>query len=152
MEWWELEAREMVRNTVAGYAHAVDGGRFDELLELFAEDGVLEVDGEGAHQGREEIRAFVTGVNVDLSAASSLPLIRHFTANLHIEVDDPMHARARCYFLAVTERGVDHWGRYRDQLVRVGDGFLFSHRRVRTDGGAPGSWFESRGDTRGEHT
>ncbi|MGH9026207.1 MAG: nuclear transport factor 2 family protein [Acidimicrobiia bacterium] len=148
MEHWELEAREMVRNTVAAYAHAVDSGRFGEFLDLFAEDGVLEVAGEGTHKGRNAIHDFVTGVNVDLASASDVPFIRHFTANLHIEVDGPDVARARCYFLVVTGRGVDHWGRYRDRLVRQGDQFLFSHRRVRTDGGVPGSWFVSRGVAR----
>jgi len=41
----------------------------------------------------------------------------------------------------VTERGPDHWGRYRDRLV-VRDGrWLFAHRRARADGYAPGSVF-----------
>jgi hypothetical protein len=44
----------------------------------------------------------------------------------------------------VTDRGVDHWGRYRDDLVRAGDVWRFAHRHVRTDGSAPGSWVEGR--------
>ena len=42
MELWELAAREAIRETVARYAHLVDRGRIDELVDLFVEDGVLE--------------------------------------------------------------------------------------------------------------
>jgi SnoaL-like domain len=144
MELWELDIRELVRDTVAAYAHAADGGRFHDLVALFTPDGILEIDGEDAYEGRDAIHAFLTAVGADLKDASAVPFIRHFTSNLHIEVDDHDSARARCYFLAVTASGLDHWGRYRDRLVREGDRFLFSHRRVRTDGGVPGSFAEAR--------
>ena len=45
MELWELIAREAIRETVASYAHLVDSGRFDDVVELFTADGVLEVQG-----------------------------------------------------------------------------------------------------------
>jgi hypothetical protein len=40
----------------------------------------------------------------------------------------------------VTERGPDHWGRYRDRFERLGGRWLFRHRRVTIDGRAAGSW------------
>ena len=144
METWELEAREQIRDTITRYAHHVDGGRFDELVELFAPDGVLEVEGVPAHRGRDAIRAFVTGTGRDLATDTGAPRIRHHVGNLLIELEGPDRARTRCYFLAVTDRGVDHWGRYRDRLVRAGEGWRFAHRQVRTDGAAPGSWIEGR--------
>jgi len=144
MEAWELAAREQIRDTIARYAHCVDGGRFDELVDLFADDGVLEVEGERAHRGRDAIRDFVTGTGRDLAAGTGAPRIRHHTSNVVIEVNGPDRARSRCYFLAVTDRGVDHWGRYRDELVRTGDRWRFAHRQARTDGAAPGSWVEGR--------
>jgi 3-phenylpropionate/cinnamic acid dioxygenase small subunit len=140
VEAWELEAREHIRETIARYAHCVDGGRFDELVELFTADGVLEVEGEPAHRGRDAIRAFVTGTGRDLAAGTGASRIRHHVSNVVIELEGPDRAQARCYFLAVTDRGVDHWGRYRDEVVRTGDGWRFGHRQVRTDGAAPGSW------------
>lgn len=133
MDARELESRGHIRDTIARYAHCVDGGRFDELVELFAPDGILEVEGEPAHRGRDAIRAFVTGTGRDLAAGTGAPNIRHHVSNVLIELDGPDRARARCYFL-VTDRGVDHWGRYRDDLVRTDDGWRFAHRRVRTDG------------------
>ena len=45
MELWELTAREAIRETVASYAHLVDSGRFDDVVDLFTADGVLEVQG-----------------------------------------------------------------------------------------------------------
>lgn len=144
MEAWELEAREGIRETIAAYAHRVDGGRFDELVELFAPDGVLEVEGEPPHRGRDAIRAFVTGTGRDLAAGTGAPRIRHHVSNVLIELAGPDRARARCYFLAVTDRGVDHWGRYRDELGRDGEVWRFVHRRVRTDGAARDSWVVGR--------
>ena len=52
----------------------------------------------------------------------------------------PSAARAACYFTVMTGAGVDHWGRYRDDLVPDGDRWLFAHRLVRTDGVTPGGW------------
>jgi 3-phenylpropionate/cinnamic acid dioxygenase small subunit len=144
VEIWELEARELVRDTIARYAHSVDGGRFDDLVALFTPDGVLEVEGEPAHRGRDAIRAFVTGTGRDLAAGTGAPRIRHHVSNVLIDLEGPDQARASCYFLAVTDRGADHWGRYRDDLALVADGWRFARRRVRTDGVAPGSWAEGR--------
>jgi 3-phenylpropionate/cinnamic acid dioxygenase small subunit len=140
VESWELEAREQIRDTIARYAHYVDGGRFDELVELFVPDGVLEVEGEAPHRGRDAIRAFVAGVGHDIAASTGAPRIRHHVGNVLVELEGPEGARARSYFLAVTDAGVDHWGRYRDQLVPSGEQWRFALRRVRTDGAAPGSW------------
>jgi SnoaL-like domain len=144
VEPWELEAREAIRETIASYAHHADSGRFEELASLFAADGVLEVHGGATARGHDELRAFFSGVNADLRHTTSVPLIRHYTSNLSIDVVSPTEANARCYFLAVTETGVDHWGRYRDRLVPDGERWVFAHRFVRTDGVVPGGWAEHR--------
>ena len=146
MELWELAAREAIRETVASYAHHADSGRFAELAALFAEAGVLEVRGEDPLHGRDAIHAFLTGVGTQLSAATTVPMIRHYVSNLTIDVVSLTEARGACYFLAVTEHGVDHWGRYRDWYApdANGDKWLFVHRYVRTDGTTPGGWAEGR--------
>jgi 3-phenylpropionate/cinnamic acid dioxygenase small subunit len=144
VELWELVAREQIRDTIARYAHCVDGGRFDELVELFVADGVLEVEGEPPHRGRDAIRAFVSVTGRDLAAETGAPRIRHHVGSVVIDLDGESRARARCYFLAVTDRGVDHWGRYHDDLLHAGDSWLFLRRRVRTDCAAPGGWAAGR--------
>jgi SnoaL-like domain len=120
MDLWELAAREAIRETVAAYAHCADSGRFDEF-------------------------AYLGGVGTDLARDTTIPLIRHHVSNLRIDVTSPAEAGGACYFLAVTEHGVDHWGRYRDRYVPDGDRWLFAHRFVRTDGTTPGGWAASRG-------
>jgi hypothetical protein len=71
-------------------------------------------------------------------------MIRHHVSNLTLTVESATAATGACYFLAVTEHGVDHWGRYRDQFVPDGDRWLFAHRTVRTDGRTPGGWAAGR--------
>lgn len=137
-------AREAIRETVAAYAHCADSGRFTDFAELFAVDGVLEVRGEPPLQGREAIRAFLEGVGTQLSNATTAPIIRHHVSNLTISVVTPTEAHGACYFIAVTEHGVDHWGRYRDRYTPQGDQWLFAHRLARTDGTTPGGWAASR--------
>ena len=42
---------------------------------------------------------------------------------------------------AVEARGLDHWGRYIDEYVRIDDSWKFQRRRVFVDGQVAGSWF-----------
>jgi len=144
MEHWELVAREAIRETVAAYAHCADSGRFADFAALFAVDGALEVRGEAPLEGRAAIRAYLEGVGEQLANATTVPTIRHHVSNLTIEFVSPSEARGACYFLAVTEHGVDHWGRYRDRYVPEGDHWLFAHRYARTDGTAPGGFAAGR--------
>jgi ketosteroid isomerase-like protein len=143
MELWELAAREQIREMVAAYAHCADGGRFDELTALFADDAVLETD-DRESKGRGAIRSFFGDTSAALVSATKRPLIRHHVSNLRIQVTSPDEATGAAYFFVVTERGPDHWGRYRDVYARVGDRWLFRHRRVRLDGYAPSSWVAER--------
>jgi ketosteroid isomerase-like protein len=156
MELWELAAREAIRETVAAYAHHVDGGRFDELVALFTPDGVLEVVGGERAEGTAALRAFFTGVGHDLASdraavgageAAPAPRVRHHVSNLRITFDSPHQARAQSYFLCVTDHGVDHWGRYRDRLVATGSTWRFAWRTVRTDGALAHGWAARRGHT-----
>ena len=144
MDLWELAAREAIRETVAAYAQYADSGRFDEFAALFAPDGVLEVHGQDPVAGRDAIRNYLGGVGSGLARDTTVPLIRHHVSNLRIDLLSPTEARGACYFLAVTEHGLDHWGRYRDRYVPDGDRWLFTHRFVRTDGTTPGGWAAGR--------
>jgi hypothetical protein len=57
----------------------------------------------------------------------------------------PDEVHTRCYFSALTQVGLDHWGRYRDRLVPADGRWLFARREVVVTGHGPGSLFE-RGD------
>src|SRR5689334_15878707 len=121
MDTSELIARELIRETIARYAHCADGGRFGELAALFTEDGVLEIHERPPLRGRTAIAQFLGQTRESLASTLARPYIRHHTSSLSIDVLGPDEASARSYFLAITDRGPDHWGRYRDLLVRVGD-------------------------------
>jgi hypothetical protein len=145
MELAQLADREALRELVAAYAHLADGGRLDALAELFAPDGRLRIDDRPPLEGRGAIRAFLGGTRESLrTAAAARPLVRHHVTNLTLTLEPPDGATGSAYFLVVTERGVDHWGRYRDRYVRMPEGWRFAERRVRLDGMAPGSWAAQR--------
>jgi uncharacterized protein (TIGR02246 family) len=144
VQTWELIAREQIRDLVASYAHFADSGRFDALLELFAEDGVLHGGDAPEAKGREAIRAFLTGTGADLKSVTPVALIRHHVSNLRIDIESQSKANGAAYFFVVTDRGPDHWGRYRDAYVQENGRWLFQHRRARLDGFAPNSWTAER--------
>lgn len=144
MESRELVAREAIRDLVAAYALAADSGRFDELIELFTPDGVLETPDTESHRGREAIRARLTSAQQSLAGATTSSLIRHHVSTLRIVVTGPADATGEAYFLVVTAQGPDHWGRYRDRYALHDGRWRIAHRRVRLDGWAPESWAGQR--------
>lgn len=144
MELWELQARELIRDTIARYAHCADTGRFAELVGLFTEDGVLEIEGRAPYAGRAAIQEFLTGTKTNLASNLTRPLIRHHVSSIRVDLLSHHDASAVSYFLVITERGPDHWGRYRDHLSRVGDRWLLRHRRVHPEGHGATSWVATR--------
>jgi hypothetical protein len=134
MDMHELAAREAIRDAIARYAHSADTGRFEDLAALFADDGVLEIEGRGAFRGRAEIVDFLR--QVKRAPAASPPYIRHFVSSTRIEITSTTEASAKSYFLAITERGPDHWGVYRDRFALIGGRWLILQRRVKVDGRA----------------
>jgi 3-phenylpropionate/cinnamic acid dioxygenase small subunit len=142
VELWELTARESIRDLVARYNANGDAGRFDQVVELFAEDARMEIgDGQPARVGREAIRTIFTGVR-DGTGFGDLPVyLRHCTSTLQIDLVDQAAARSRCYFFVLTDVGLDHWGRYVDEYVQTGGVWRFASRKVTTDGHAPDSRF-----------
>ena len=141
MEFWELEARESIRDLVARYNANGDSGRFDPMLELFAEDATLEL-AAATHRGRPAIRAMFEGVAGKTGGGDGARarFIRHFTATQQIDLESETEARSRCYYVVLTDRGVDHWGRYIDQFRRIDGRWLFWHRKVTVDAGVPDGW------------
>jgi len=140
MEHWELVARESIRDLVARYNANGDAGRFDPLLELFSDDAVMELPGRLC-EGRAAIRAMFEEIAQRTGGdAGAARFIRHFTATHQIDIEGPGDARGRAYYMVVTERGPDHWGRYVDRYRRQGDRWYFAHRKVSVDAAVPGGW------------
>jgi 3-phenylpropionate/cinnamic acid dioxygenase small subunit len=145
MEPWELAAREAIRDTLMRYAHCADTGRFQQLAELFCEDGTLEIEEHERLVGRTAILDFLARTKASLGVTLERPYIRHHISSIRIDVAAADRATASSYFLAITERGPDHWGRYHDDLVRSAERWLLQRRRVSVDGHSPASWRAMRG-------
>ncbi|MCT7657615.1 nuclear transport factor 2 family protein [Mycobacterium deserti] len=143
MELWELSARERIRDTLAAYNWSGDALRLPELAETFCEDGALELRGSDPIRGRAGIVAFLGGAvaapNATAHASGARRIVRHNVTNIRFTEVTPEQARVACYFTVVTEIGLDHYGRYRDVFVPVGDDWLIRHRFVSTDWNAPDS-------------
>jgi hypothetical protein len=161
MELWELVARESIRDCIARYNANGDSGRIDQMVEVFAPDGVMETHG-NRYEGRPAIHAFMSSVveqgrvdeptvtepaeltpTQEWIARGRTPFIRHFTATTQIDVISETEARARSYYLFITVHGLDHWGRYLDEFAPVDGRWLITHRREITDAAFAGGW----GDT-----
>jgi hypothetical protein len=146
MELWELTARESIRDLVARYNANADTARFDQVLDLFAPDAVMEVAGR-AFEGRDAIRTIFT-TTAD-SVAERAPgqtgpaYLRHSTSTLQIDVESPTAARSRCYYHVIMDHGLDHWGRYVDEYSCLDGRWYFVHRRVTTDGRTKGGWADA---------
>ncbi len=152
VEIWELLVREAVRDTLARYHFAGDRGRLDELAACFHDDGRLEIAGQPALVGRPAIVSGLTGTLSDRAderpAGATLTYLHHHLATTHFRAVGPTEVRTSSYFAAMTDIGLDHWGRYADVLTPAGPPdaraereWLFQRRAVTVDGYAADSRF-----------
>lgn len=144
MQLWELVARESVRDLLARYNAYGDSGRMPELLELFAEDAVMDMDGT-VYEGRAAINeGFVAAGREFVSFAKrkqlprDLPVVRHYTATHVIDVSSATTATCSSYFLTFLAHGPDHWGSYHDELGVRDERWRIVRRRVVVEGATPG--------------
>jgi hypothetical protein len=140
MEQWELMAREAIRDLVARYNANGDSGRFAQVMELFAPEAAMVVDG-ATFTGLEEILTIFTGTRelAHLGTGGGPVHIRHLTATHQIDLEDRTAATGRCYYQVLTPIGLDHWGRYIDRYRVVEGEWRFAHRTVTVDGQDPAS-------------
>jgi hypothetical protein len=140
VEFWELVARERIRDSLARYNWSGDSLRIDELAESFCEDGELQLRGEEPIHGRAAISAFIGGVAAPTGKPAAGPqIVRHNLTNTRFLELSPERASVASYFTVLTDAGLDHYGRYRDTFVPVGDEWLIRHRFISTDWAAPNS-------------
>ena len=121
------DATAGVLNTLAAYAQALDEGRVDHLVALFAEDAVVDIMGQGVMEGREAIRGGY------LQTVPTGPQ-KHFVGNSHISEWGETAATV-ISDLAVLKRLEAGWavlltGRYQDTLRLVDGSWLFSRKAL----------------------
>lgn len=144
MQVWELSARENVRDLIARYNAYGDGGKMAELMELFAEDAVMDMDGD-VYEGREAIAGGFRSAGRDFvayakqsGAPRDLPVIKHYTATSVITVEAADTARCQSYFLVLMHQGLDHWGTYTDVFREIDGRWYIQDRRVKVEGASAG--------------
>lgn len=142
MEIWELSVREHVRDLIARYNANGDSGRTNEVVALFAADGVLDADGV-TYTGHSGIRSLFSDAAGAISDHPRVTSIRHFTATTQVDVTGPTTARARSYYQVLMGSGLDHWGRYVDEAEEIAGRWVFTRRRETLDGAVAGGWAAS---------
>ena len=140
MEFWQVAVRESVRQTMADYTAGTDRNRLEDIAACFAPDGVLKIGTGDPMVGPDAIVAGLSA-QVHRFAAGPVPLthVRHHVSSVRFGRVTRERIEVSSYFLAVTNIGVDHWGRYRDALVPVDDRWLFASREASADGFSPDS-------------
>jgi SnoaL-like protein len=141
MRKWERRARTEIRNTIARYTWCGDFGDVDGFVACFTDDAVLTVKDGPVFEGPEGLRRLARGEGTRMPAdrlAEAGPL-HHHVSSVRIELEGKQRGFAWAYFLVLGRHGLDHWGRYADELVPVGDRWLLHRRRVSVDGAAAGS-------------
>jgi len=142
VEFWELVARESIRDLVARYNANGDSGRFEQMMKVFAADAVMELVGTDGSvrrfDGVEHISTIFSDTkanwDVEVKPLAAGHHVRHLTATHQIDLVDETRARGRCYFMVLMGHGLDHWGRYIDEYGVDDDGWRITHRRAITDG------------------
>lgn len=137
----EAISREEIRSLLIEYVHCADTGRTERMLELFAEGAVMEATGDAPCHGRDEIAAYFVRAGESIRKHMDSPSLRHHLSSIHIDLTSQTEARTTGYFMAITEAGPDHWGRYRDTLVHDGQ-WRITHRLLQLEGRTPDGWLD----------
>ena len=119
MELWQLEAYAEIRDLISAYNSFGDRGRFDQLLELFAETAVMDINDGRIYEGTDQIKTVFTDSSDSLSKDDSPSYIQHHTSSTHIEFEGDKKASSKSYFSVFLSNGIDHWGRYEDKFENI---------------------------------
>jgi SnoaL-like domain len=125
----EVRTRLGVMRTIASYTRFLDTGQVERYAALFGETGILESPARRS-TGAAEISAGLGSTADKFRGVEGFMPSHHHVSSVYVETVDRDHAMGSSYFLLMSGNGPDHWGRYLDEFVRVGEEWLFSRRRV----------------------
>jgi hypothetical protein len=137
MDDTELRTRVGVAGLLATYQFLADSGKIRELSELFLPNAVFTSNSDEL-LGPEAILDFFRRTGDAFTSAGLLPASHHLSS-VHIEPRPDGSAATYACFQLVGSGGLDHWGTYRDEVVRADDGWRFARRKVKVEGYIPGS-------------
>lgn len=125
-----------IQNLIHAYAYCLDGGRFDDLGELFAHADVYFES--NAAPVRCDPRAVTKMFTDFLQLYDGRPRTRHVISNVVIEFDSATEARATSYVVVFQQTDKLSLqpiitGDYTDRFVKRDGKWRFSERYVRND-------------------
>ncbi|WP_155976932.1 nuclear transport factor 2 family protein [Nocardia sp. 348MFTsu5.1] len=138
MDVAELLVREAARDLVARYNAYGDAGKIDLQTQLFAPAARFEYrdgDEQLVIQGRNEIAEFMQSmqkrwIEESTSVGNSAYVFHSATTHI-IDVEDESHASGQAYVSLLRATGLVEWGIYRDEYVRLDEGWRFARRSVK---------------------
>jgi hypothetical protein len=127
---------------LARYVAVIDNARFDELPALFSPTGSLRSRITGRATPRQELSDYLRAV-ISTRTRPAWKAIHHHLAMPSISMGQDGIVRSTCYFTAFNADAPDHWGAYRDTLVKTGGSWVFEERSVEMTGSEPTGWVGS---------
>jgi hypothetical protein len=128
-----LIAKDEIIDLVHRYSYCVDHRLYDEVVELFIEDCVVDY-GPGIPPVRSKARLRRMFGHPDSGFAAT----SHHNANVLVTFDDLDHATVRTSVYAWHQRTDGGtpclWGYYHDSMVRLPEGWRIAGRQLRTLG------------------
>jgi hypothetical protein len=125
-----IEEKDAIREVLAEYCFALDGGRYDDMAALFTENGTWDT-AFGAATGRAAIAAQARDIRV--RAGDSRPRAVHLTTNIVITLaGEQAGVRSNWTVVQNSPQGpkIGSGGGYADQMVKQGGKWLFQVRKI----------------------
>jgi uncharacterized protein (TIGR02246 family) len=125
-----IEEKDAIREVLAEYCFALDGGRYDDMAALFTEDGTWDT-AFGAATGRAAIAQQARDIRI--RAGDNRPRAVHLVTNIAIQLDGE-HAEIRSNWTVVQNSPegpkIGSGGAYADQMVKEQGRWLFRYRKI----------------------
>lgn len=124
-----LEEKDAIREVLARYCFALDGGKFDEMAALFTADGTWQTFF-GKATGRKAIAEFAAGLRAH---RTENPRAIHHMTNIVITLDGGT-AKVRSNWTTVQNSPegpkIGSGGAYDDDMVKLGGEWFFKYRTI----------------------
>ena len=125
-----VEDKDAIREVLADYCFRLDGGDYDGMAALFAEDGTWDT-AFGTATGRAAIAELAR--NIRARAGAERPRAVHLVSNIAIALDgDSARVRSNWMVMQNAPEGpkIGSGGGYADEMVREGGRWLFRSRKI----------------------
>jgi len=141
----EIINRSKIAALVSKLTVLGDDGDFHGMSKMFSPEGTFGLGSNASAVGPDAISRMLSEFSASLTKRPNGPTyMRHHLTTAVIELDGENDASADTYFLNFNERGLDHWGRFRDRLKRDATGeWLFTRRETIEEGKAENSFLNT---------